>query len=91
MKTFKVTASSISYYTLELEAETEGQAYLMAKETDGAEFAPEGAGDWVIVNVEERPHAEGCPAVDGIGCRCGASKDDSYRAIDKMLEGRQHD
>lgn len=71
MKTFKITASSISYYTLELEAETEGQAYLMAKETDGAEFAPEGAGDWVIVNVEERPHEEGCPAVDGIGCRCG--------------------
>lgn len=68
MKTFKITASSISYYTLELEAETEQEAYMMAKETDGAEFAPDGEGDWVIVNVEEKPHAEGCPVDD---CRCG--------------------
>jgi hypothetical protein len=91
MKTFKVTASSISYYTLELEAETEEEAYFLAKDADGSDFTPDGEGDWVIVNVEEKPHAEGCPAVDGFGCRCGASKDDSYRAIDKMLEGKQHD
>ena len=91
MKTFKITASSISYYTLELEAETEEEAYFLAKDADGSDFTPDGEGDWVIVNVEEKPHAEGCPAVDGFGCRCGASKDDSYRAIDKMLEGKQHD
>ena len=91
MKTFKVTASSISYYTLELEAETEEEAYFLAKDADGSDFTPDGEGDWVITNVEEKPHAEGCPAVDGFGCRCGASKDDSYRAIDKMLEGKQHD
>jgi len=91
MKTFKITASSISYYTLELEAETEEGAYMMAKYADGSDFTPDGEGDWVITNVEEKPHEEGCPAVDGIGCRCGASKDDSYRAIDKMLEGKRHD
>ena len=91
MKTFKITASSISYYTLELEAETEEEAYFLAKDADGSDFEPDGEGDWVITNVEEKPHEEGCPAVDGFGCRCGASKDDSYRAIDKMLEGKQHD
>jgi hypothetical protein len=71
MKTFKITASSISYYTLELEAETEDEAYMMAKYADGSDFESDGEGDWVIVNVVEQPHEEGCPAVDGIGCRCG--------------------
>jgi len=52
MKTFKITASSISYYTLELEAETEEEAYMMAKYADGSDFTPDGEGDWVIVNVE---------------------------------------
>jgi len=53
MKTFKILASSISYYTLELEAETEQEAFLLAKEADGSDFERDGEGDWVIVNVEE--------------------------------------
>lgn len=53
MKTFKILASSVSYYTLELEAETEEEAFLLAKEADGSDFEPDGEGDWVIVNVEE--------------------------------------
>ena len=56
MKTFKILASSVSYYTLELEAETEEEAFLLAKEADGSDFEPDGEGDWVIVNVEENTH-----------------------------------
>jgi hypothetical protein len=53
MKRFKITASSLSYYTLEIEAKTEQEAFLLAKETQGSEFLQDGQADWVITNVEE--------------------------------------
>jgi hypothetical protein len=53
MKTYKVLASSITYFTLEIEAENERQAWLNAKEADGSEFRHDGDGDWCIVEVEE--------------------------------------
>ena len=53
MKTYKVLASSITYFTLEIEAENEQQAWLNAKEADGSEFKHDGDGDWCIAGVEE--------------------------------------
>ena len=50
---FKVIASSLSYYTLELEANSEHEAFLLAKDTDGGDFQPDGEADWVIVNVTQ--------------------------------------
>jgi hypothetical protein len=91
MNKYKITASSLSYYTLEIEAESEDEAFALGKEADGGSFKPDGLGDWVITNVELVPHIEGCPFVDGFGCRCGASPDESYKAIDKMLETKRLD
>jgi len=91
MNKYKVTASSLSYYTLEIEAESEDEALAIGKDTEGGSFKALGGADWVITNVELVPHIEGCPAVDGFGCRCGASPDESYKAIDKMLETKRLD
>ena len=57
MKKFKVVASSISYYTIEIEAETEGEAWQAAKDADGSEFKEIGLGDWAIVDIEEEQTA----------------------------------
>ena len=54
MKTYKVLASSITYFTLEIEAENEEQAWLEAKEADGSDFEHDGDGDWVIVDVQQQ-------------------------------------
>lgn len=53
MKKFKVVASSISYYTVEIEAENEDEAWDMAREIDGGDFEPDGDGDWEIYSVAE--------------------------------------
>jgi hypothetical protein len=53
MKKFKVTASSITYYTIEIEAETELRAWQLAKEADGGDFTQDGIGDWEIIEVCE--------------------------------------
>lgn len=53
MKTYKILASSISYFTLEIEAEDDHQAWLSAKDADGSDFKPDGDGDWEIVDVME--------------------------------------
>jgi hypothetical protein len=57
MKTYQVLASSISYFTLEIEAEDEHQAWLEAKQSDGADFKLDGDGDWEIVDIKEINHA----------------------------------
>jgi hypothetical protein len=54
MKTYKVIASSISYFTLEIDAENEEQAWIDARNADGSEFDHDGDGDWVIIDVEEK-------------------------------------
>jgi hypothetical protein len=53
MNKYKITASSLSYYTLEIEAESEDEAFALGKEADGGSFKPDGLGDWVITNVEQ--------------------------------------
>jgi len=56
MKKFKVTASSISYYTVEVEAETEHEATMIARDIDGGDFIPKSGvveGDWQIDGAEE--------------------------------------
>lgn len=53
MKKYQVTASSISYFTLEIEAENAEEAFLIAKATDGGSFEPDGFGDWSINDVTE--------------------------------------
>jgi hypothetical protein len=57
MKTYKVIASSISYYIAEIQAESESEAFLQAKQMDGDEFTPDRWGDdWSIYSVTEVKH-----------------------------------
>jgi hypothetical protein len=62
MKTYKVTASSITYYIAEIQAESESEAFLQAKQMDGADFVPdtyksgEPVADWAIYSVTEVKH-----------------------------------
>lgn len=53
MKKFKVIASSITYYKIEIEAETEDEAWQIAKDTDGGEFKEIALGDWAKVDIAE--------------------------------------
>lgn len=53
MKKFKVIASSITYYKIEIEAETEDEAWQIAKDTDGGEFKEIALGDWAQVDIAE--------------------------------------
>ena len=58
MKLFRVTAESTLYSYLEVEAETEDEAYKIARETDGGLFKPDTDmfgldGDWNITDVVE--------------------------------------
>ena len=71
MKKYKVTASSITYYEVEIEAENEDQAYEIGHLTDGAMFKEvPNSSDWCIYKTEELQHKPNCPAIDGFGCRC---------------------
>jgi hypothetical protein len=54
MKTYKVIASSITYYKVEIEAENENEAYKIAKyHADGSDFKEVGLGDWEIHDIQE--------------------------------------
>lgn len=53
MKKFRVTASSMSYFTLVVEAETQEEAEAIAEQADGGDFDADGFGDWEIYSVEE--------------------------------------
>jgi hypothetical protein len=53
MKKYNITASSIVYYTLEIEAENYDEAREIACDTDGASFEEDGMGDWAIIEVRE--------------------------------------
>lgn len=54
MKTFKIIASLITYYKIEIEAETEDEAYQIAKyDADGSDFKEIGLGDWEICDIQE--------------------------------------
>jgi hypothetical protein len=57
MKKFKVIASSITYYKIEIEAETEGEAWQLAKDADGGDFKEIGLGDWDICDISELSEA----------------------------------
>jgi len=53
MKKFKVVASSISYYTVVIEAENDDEAWDIAHDLDGGNFEAEDQGDWEIYSVSE--------------------------------------
>jgi hypothetical protein len=54
MKKYEVITSSISYYSLIIEAENDDEAWDMARDADGADFEPhDGEGDWEIYSVQE--------------------------------------
>jgi len=54
MKKYKVTASYLTFCTLEVEAENEDQAWEMAREADGGDFeALPDLADWYINEVQE--------------------------------------
>jgi len=51
---FKVTAESVSYYDIEVEAETEAEAMEIAGGKDGSEFSnrePEDFGSWDLISA----------------------------------------
>jgi hypothetical protein len=54
MKKFKVTACYITYCTAEVEAETQDDAFELARDMDGGSFTPSNEYfDWHINEVEE--------------------------------------
>jgi hypothetical protein len=53
MKKYQVIASSISYYSLIIEAENDDEAWDMARDADGGDFEPHDQGDWEIYSVGE--------------------------------------
>ena len=54
MKTYKVTACYTTYCTAIVQAESEDEAYALAREMDGGDFRQSGElGDWHINTVEE--------------------------------------
>jgi len=53
MKKYTVTASSITYYTVEIEAENDEEAWDIAHSADGGDFTQDGMGDWEIIEVRE--------------------------------------
>ncbi len=54
MKKFRIIATQLNYYDLEIEAENEDMAWEMALDNDAGEFRPmEKMGDWEVSGVEE--------------------------------------
>ena len=54
MKKYKVTASYLTFCTLEIEANSEDEAWDIARETDGGDFeCTEDLNDWSINEIEE--------------------------------------
>jgi hypothetical protein len=54
MKTFKVTACYYTFCTATVEAESEEQAYELAREMDGGDFADSrSCHDWHINDIQE--------------------------------------
>ena len=58
MTKYKVQAEMITDLYIIVEADSEDQAYEIAREADGADFIEEGLGDWVIGSVTPIEGAE---------------------------------
>jgi hypothetical protein len=53
MKKYKVTASYLTYCTLEIEAKNEDEAWQIARESEGGDFEPlPDIDDWYIEDVQ---------------------------------------
>jgi len=50
---FIVNVIMETWLSLEVEAETEEEAYKIGKDTDGGEYVESGAGNWEITSVEK--------------------------------------
>jgi len=53
MKTYRVLASYTTYCSVNIEAESEGDAFDIAITMDGGDFKQDGYGDWDIDQVIE--------------------------------------
>lgn len=53
MAKFRVWAKMTTYSYLEVEADSEEEAEMIAEETDGGEFIPTDDGDWEITGDTE--------------------------------------
>lgn len=54
MKKFRIIATQLNYYDLEIEAENEDMAWEMALDNDTGEFRPmEKMGDWEVCSIGE--------------------------------------
>lgn len=54
MRTYKITASFVSYCHAEIEAETQEEAEQIARDMDGGDFIPaQDNDDWTIEAVHE--------------------------------------
>lgn len=52
-KTYRVVYSSMTKYSIDVQADTPEEAARIARDTDGAEFEAQGEGDWVESDVYE--------------------------------------
>ena len=48
MNKYKVPATMFTYLTLEVSAESEEEAWAIARDTDGGDWVDEGFGDWEV-------------------------------------------
>jgi hypothetical protein len=53
MAKFKVLASCVNYYSVEIDAVDSEEAYEIARDMDGGEFLSDGYGDWDIDQIYE--------------------------------------
>ena len=51
MKTYRILASSVNYYYLDIEAKDDEEAWKIAYDTDGGDYKEQEMGDWQIDSV----------------------------------------
>lgn len=89
MKKFKVTASFSTSCVVEILAEDENTAYLIAKDMDGGQFEPCGSDSWEIDRVEEMPDnftASELAFIEAYGTACAEETPETVRTFFRMKD-----
>ena len=84
MKKFQVTAKFTTFCTVEVLAENQDEAYLIAKNMDGGSFEPWAHGDWEISNVQQVPHVfskNQLAFIDAYGTACAEESRETVEAF----------
>ena len=53
MKKYRILASSVNYFYLDIEANNDDEAWKIAYDSDGGDYKQQGLGDWQIDNIDE--------------------------------------